>query len=297
MIPTETLPRVVDPPEGFLVTANQRTIGSSFPHVVTADWGGPDRANRIREMLGAAKAEGRKLDREAVEAIQMDIVSVPLRDFVALVQEWFPPDLAAAFKAWDGRATEGSREFLVARAIRRKFRENALAAWRVRGLPRWMDEEPWLELAAAPDDAFRHAGLGSKDAFMKRTVAETLAGLERRHGKDRSRWLWGEANRLAVHHPLGRVPGLAWLFDPPGAPQSGASSCVKASSPTYGQSMRFIFDWGAPAEATLVVQFGVSGHVSSAHRTDQLKAWLNGDPGGAATRLERPPVGEPLVFR
>lgn len=295
-VPTEKLPRVVDPLEGFIVTANQRTIGSSFPWVVTNDWAGPDRADRIRELISAAKAEGRKLDREAFEAIQMDTVSLPLREFLPLVREWLPSDIASGFAAWDGRAVEGSREFLLAWAIRRKFRENALAAWRVRGLSRFMDDEPWLELAAAQDDAFRHARLGPKDAFMKRAVAEALSDLERRYGKDRSRWRWGDANRLAVHHPLGHVPGLAWLFDPPGAPQSGSTRSVKASTPHYGQSMRFVFDWGDPAAATLVVPFGVSGHLSSAHRTDQLKAWLHGDPGGTTTRLERPPVGEPLVF-
>ncbi len=296
-VPTEQLPRVVDPPEGYLVTANQRTVGSSFPHVVATDWGGPDRASRIRELIAAAKAEGRKLDREAVEAIQMDTVSLPLRDFIPLVREWLPKELAAAFAAWDGRAAETSREFLVARAIRRTFRENALAAWRVRGLRRFMDEEPWLELAAAPDDAFRRAGLGPKDLFVKRAVAEALSGLERRYGKDRSRWQWAEINRLAVHHPLGRVPGLAWLLDPPGAPQSGSTTSVKASSPTYGQSMRFIVDWGDPSATTLVIPFGVSGHLWSAHRTDELKWWLHGDPGGAATRFARPPAGDPLVFR
>jgi Penicillin amidase len=36
--------------------------------------------------------------------------------------------------------------------------------------------------------------------------------------------------------------------------------------------MRFVFDWGDTASSSLVVPFGVSGHVSSAHRTDQLKA-------------------------
>ncbi|HEX7580345.1 MAG TPA: penicillin acylase family protein [Thermoanaerobaculia bacterium] len=296
-VPTESLPRLIDPPEGFIVTANQRTIGSSFPWVVTNDWASPERANRIRALIESAKGAGRKLDREAIEAIQMDVVSEPLRTFVALVAPWLPPDLAPSFAGWDGKADPASREFLVARAIRRKFRESALAAWKVRGFSRWADEEAWLELATAGDGAFRRTGLGPKDAFMRKAVSEALADIERRFGKDRSRWRWGNANRLAAHHPLGRIPGLSWLFDPPAEPQSGSSSCVKASSPAFGQSMRFVFDWGDPAAATLVVPFGVSGHLSSAHRTDQLKAWLHGDPGGAATRLTQPPVGQPLLFR
>jgi penicillin amidase len=297
LLPTERLPRVVDPPEGFIATANQRTIGTSFPVVVATDWGGPDRAARIRELIAAAKAAGRKLDRETVEAIQLDTVSLPLRAFMPLVRDALPADLAPAFASWDGRASEESREYLVARAVRRTFRENTLAAWHVRDFRRFMDEEPWLELAAAGDADFRRAGLGPKESFVKKAVADALAGLERRYGKDRAKWAWGGVNRLAVRHPLGRVPGLSWLFDPPSAPQAGSPTCVKASSPTYGQSMRFIVDWGDPSATTLVIPFGVSGHVGSPYRTDQLETWLHGDPGGKTTRLAREPLGQPLTFR
>ena len=296
-LPTSELPRVVDPPEGFIATANQRTIGTSFPLVVATDWGGPDRSTRIRELIESAKTEGRKLDREAMEAIQLDTVSLPLRAFMPLVRQWLPADLAPGFASWDGRASEESREYLIARAVRRAFRENALAAWHVRDFRRFMDEEPWLELAAADDDSFRRAGLGPKEAFVRKAVDDALRGLERRYGKDRSAWAWGEVNRLAVRHPLGRVPGLAWLFDPPSRRQSGSPTSVKASSPTYGQSLRFLVDWGDPSATTLVIPFGVSGHVWSPHRTDQLEAWLHGDPGGKATRLARPPAGAPLEFR
>ena len=295
--PTSKLPRLVDPPSGVIVTANQRTIGSSFPVVVSTDWASPERALRIRELIEKARAEGKKLDREAMEAIQLDVVSLPLRAFAPSFAKYLPPDLAGDLSGWDGRASKESRAFVVARAVRRKFRENALAAWKIRGLSRHMDEEPWLELAAATPDAFRRTGLGEKEAFLKRAVAEALAGLEERLGKDRASWRWGDANRLAARHPLGMVPGLSWLFDPPFLPQSGHGTCVKASSPTYGQSMRFLLDWGDPDAATLVVPFGTSGHVASSHRVDQLRYWLDGDPGGAATRLARPPATDPITFR
>jgi acyl-homoserine lactone acylase PvdQ len=84
------------------------------------------------------------------------------------------------------------------------------------------------------------------------------------------------------------VPGLSWLFDPPSFPQAGATGVVRVASPGFGQSMRFIVDWGAPDEATLVVPFGVSEHAGSRHRLDQLSFWRDGDPSGAATRLSRP---------
>jgi Penicillin amidase len=72
---------------------------------------------------------------------------------------------------------------------------------------------------------------------------------------------------------------------------------VRACSPAYGPSMRFVVDFGAPGNATLVVPFGVSAHVGSGHRVDQLRFWMNGDPGGAATRLDRPAEGAALELQ
>ena len=61
-VPMAELPRVVDPPEGFVVTANQRTIGTSFGHVVSADWGHPGRARRIRDLLLRSEGRGNEGD-------------------------------------------------------------------------------------------------------------------------------------------------------------------------------------------------------------------------------------------
>jgi penicillin amidase len=116
------------------------------------------------------------------------------------------------------------------------------------------------------------------------------ADLSARLGNDEARWQWGAANRLAVKHPLGRLPGLGWLFDPPSFSQSGAGGTPRVATPTYGQSMRFLVDWGTPVDATLVIPFGVSGHLGSPHRTDQTAAWREGDPSGARTRFGRPAV-------
>ena len=291
------LPRVVDPPSGYIVTANQRIIGNRWPHPVATDWPSPGRARRIRDLLEIAKRDGRKLDRAGIEAIQLDTHSDSMRLLSEPFLPFLPPDLAASLKSWNGNAASDSASYLVASALRRKLRERALTAWHVEKWNSTISEDLTTELARAAADAFPRAGLGSRDAFLRGTADAAIAELSNRFGKDRARWSWGEANRLQVRHPLGRIPGLGWLFNPPSIKQAGASAVVKASSPAYGQSMRFIVDWGASEAATLVVPFGVSGHVGSPHRFDQLPFWSAGDPSGEATRLARPAVGTPLEFR
>jgi penicillin amidase len=286
-VPQAEMPRVENPVEGFLATANQRVAGTSWPSVLGTDWPSPARARRIAALIETAVREGRKLDRAAVEAMQLDTASPVLAATMEALLPLLPPEWAARFRGWDGRADGASARFLVARAVRRKLGERVLAAWRVSpdvGLA----EYRVLDLARADDTAFRRAGLGAKAGFVDGVFGEALADLSARWGRDSSRFRWGEANRLAVRHPLGRVPGLSWLFDPPSFPQSGATGVVRVASGAFGQSMRFIVDWGAPGEATLVIPFGVSGHVGSPHRLDQLRSWRDGDPSGSATRLSQP---------
>jgi penicillin amidase len=291
------LPRVVDPPEGFVVTANQRTIGTSFGHVVSSDWGHPGRARRIRDLLREAKASGTKVTRRGAEVIQLDERSETMRRTAEALRPFLPGDLARLLDGWDGTADASSPRYLVARALRRAVRERALAAW---GAPpvRWhLEGDNWNDLLEAGDAAFRAAGLGGKESFLKGAADEALAALGKRYGADRSKWSWGEANRLSARHPLGYVPGLSWLFDPPRPYQSGAPGTPRAASPAFGQSLRWIFDWGEPEAATLVVPFGTSGHVGSPHRFDQLPSWRAGDPDGRATRLARPPAGAAVRLR
>ena len=297
LVPGSAMPRVVNPPSGLLVTANQRVVGTTFPHTVTTDWPSPVRARRIRDLLEEARRAGRKLDRAAMEAIQFDTVSEPLRVLAAAFAPALPPDLAAGFRGWDGRAAAGSRPFLVARTLRRQLELVVRRAWHVTGDPISIPEYRLVDIARASADAWWSSGLGEKDVVLAECAEAAVRELEMRFGTDASRWTWGEANRLAARHPLGRVFGLSWLFDPPRVIQSGATGTPRAAAPTFGQSMRFIVDWGEPEAATLVVPFGVSGHVGSPHRLDQLPYWLGGDATGAATRLERPATGERLVFR
>jgi penicillin amidase len=286
-VPQAEMPRVVNPEGGFLATANQRVAGTSWAHELGTDWPSPARARRIATLLEEAKRAGKKLDRAAVEAMQLDTAAPALAATMEALAPLLPAEWSARFRGWDGRAEAASSPFLVARVFRRKFGERALKAWRV--APEFgLAEYRALDLARADDAAFRGAGLGAKAAFVKGAWDDALADLQARNGRDAARWRWGDANRLAVRHPLGRVPGLSWLFDPPSFEQRGATGAVRVASPTFGQSMRFIFDWGAPDEATLVVPFGVSGHVGSPHRLDQLPFWRDGDPSGAATRLARP---------
>lgn len=76
----------------------------------------------------------------------------------------------------------------------------------------------------------------------------------------------------------------------------GSALSVRVTGPAFGQSMRLLVDWTDPDATSLVIPLGVSGHLGSPHRLDQLEDGLKGDPAGSRTRLHPSAVGKELIF-
>ncbi len=288
------MPRVLDPAKGYLVTANQRILGSGFPYPVATRWASPVRAKRIAELIEAAG----KLDHAGAERIQLDVVSLEHQEFMKLLAPLLEREVRDRFQNWDGAATSGSRLFLEADLLKQQFR--ALVFNRILRGTGWdadtfsSDTSDALlrEALKVDQEAWSRAGLGDK--------AEAVVETQRQARKlllDGPK-TWGERDRLDLQHPVGRAGGLlGWLFNPPHAAQGGANHTVRVTQPDFGQSMRLILDWGDPDGTTLVVPLGVSGHLGSSHRHDQLKDWLRGDPTGQRTRLRQTDSGPALLFQ
>ena len=224
--------------------------------------------------------------------MQLDTVAIVHREVVQRLLPLLRPEVARAFEAWDGRADAESRLFLAAEEIRQRAYlavvTAALQGATVRASElHWYNNDPTLLAAVrASPEAWRRAGLGERDAVLGAAVrGVSLDGT------------WGAKNRLDVQHPFGRNGGpLGWLFNPPAPPLSGCDRCVRVATPHFGQSMRFVVDFADPDATTLVLPFGVSGHLWSPQRTDQQRDWLAGDPDGLRTRLHAAAVGPPMVF-
>jgi len=104
-IPFDELPRAFNPPEGYIVTANNAVVGPDYPYFLAVDWSRGYRAQRIVDLITAKD----RLSLEDMQTIQAD--STPLH-----VQELLPYLLAlelederlgqaqAILREWDGEA-------------------------------------------------------------------------------------------------------------------------------------------------------------------------------------------------
>jgi penicillin amidase len=283
------MPRVLDPPTGRIVTANQRLTGTSGGLDWPSAWASPTRARRIVELVEG----GGKVDAHAARSMELDTVGLVHREVVERLRPLLEPELARAFENWDGRAEATSTLFRAAEELRRSS-YHAVVARVLEGSQVPADDLDWYNddatlLAAlrASPETWRRAGLGERDAALRPAVRGVhLAGPS-----------WGERNKLDLKHPFGRGGGLLGaLFNPPSPSLSGCSRCVRVATPHFGQSMRFVVDFSDPEATTLVLPLGVSGHLGSSHRQDELNDWLDGDLDGRHSHLHAPPVGTALVF-
>ncbi|WP_345282550.1 penicillin acylase family protein [Kitasatospora albolonga] len=84
-VPFKSLPYVLNPSEGYIVTANQAVVDQSYKPVLTTDWEYGTRAKEITDQITDRLKNGGKISPEDMKAIQLDNTSVMARTLVPLL--------------------------------------------------------------------------------------------------------------------------------------------------------------------------------------------------------------------
>ncbi len=292
----DNLPRVIDPPEGFLVSANDRRLGKSYPYVIGHQFGNGYRAYRITEQLKQKSQVGEL----AMFDLQLDTKS----DFYVFYQQLAldalaedvlanQPELVGIknyLLAWDGKADAGSFGFALLVEFRKQLIKSVFA--------------PFLSASREADKNFSYswtyidtplqALLSEKtpqtlpDAAHFRDWSDFILGqlkhsvqqLQDQHpGVALSELNWGRQNKVRHRHPFSQlVPLLSDLLDMPSEPLPGCAYCVRAAGPGFGASERLVVAPGHFDDAILHAPGGQSGQPLSPYYRDQQRYWLKGLP-------------------
>jgi penicillin amidase len=294
-IPFEELPHALNPPAGFVVTANNRTTGDGYPHFIAVDMADPYRAARITEVLAADP----EVTVDDVRALHADTLSMPgsrLAEHLAALE---PADARqeralAEVRSWDRRVEAGSSGaalyqvwfyFLWSQVFGDELGEDLIDDYRFLGIA----QAPFLVslMASADDPWFDDVTTGERegrDEILSRTLDQALDWLEGCCGDDPAGWRWGELHRVTfAHAPLGQsgIAPLEWLFNPESRPAHGDIFTVNEGTPdlldpfgmTFGVAQRFIADPADPSRSLAVNSTGQSGHALHPHRDDQIPLW------------------------
>ncbi len=278
---------VFDPPEGFLVTANNRLLSLEASRGVSRFWMLPDRAARIAEVLRASPVH----DEGSLAALQLDTRAAALEVYRDLLLSIVPEDdpdprFATArrlAREWNGHADADQSGYPILRAFRLQLRVVLLTPL-VAGAHEhdaefkftWpLAEEPVLRILEERPARVLPAGTGTWEEACRLALAGALAGIEISGRKIDEPW--GAHNRARLHHPVSRaIPAAGRWLDMPDDPLDGDMNVVRVARGRFGASMRMVVSPGHRADGIMTAPAGQSGHPFSKHYRSGHADWLAG---------------------
>lgn len=293
----EELPRVEDPHEGAIGSANTRIVEPDYPHHLTFDWEAPFRQQRIKALI----IDRSDHDLESMRSAQLDVLSLAAarlkllmiasaraagsadRSVLTHLENWnamFQADAAEPliFTAWLRETIKGIWSDDLGPAFNRYFDAHATALIRV--LEGRAHSRDWCDSQATPE-------IESCGKVVADALKTALADLQRRYGSDRSRWMWARAHFAnGEHRPFGHLPVLGSFFNVT-VPSPGGDYTLNRGKVDFGteppfanryaSSYRAIYDFGDLDRSLYIQSTGQSGNPFSPFYRAFAKRWAKGD--------------------
>jgi penicillin amidase len=296
-IPFDELPTVLNPPTGFVATANNKVVPDDYPYLLTHDWSASYRAQRISDLLAADDSVTME-DMRDIHAQTYSLPAEALRPYLLalepggdlerqaldLVRDWdlyLEVDRAGAsvYQAWYW--------FLVQNTLGDEMGDGLLEEYLGYGsahvplMAALMAEadSPWFDDVATTQ-------VETRDDIARQSLADAVAWLSERYGEKPEEWTWGRLHtKTFVHQPLGQcgIELLENLFNSKTIPARGGAFTVDAAGFSFnepfamggGVSQRTIADLSDLGNSRIIHTTGQSGHLFHPHREDFISMWQN----------------------
>jgi len=309
-IPYDELPRIFNPPSGYIVSANNDPTPPGYGHFISQDWAPLSRAQRIEALLTQRVEKHMAVSIDDMQAMQADQVSLPalaLRDrLLALVapHDARQREALQLLSAWRGEMAATSQGAgllnIWADHIRRKLFEERLE-------PRWTRREqaPFFDsligdlsvedLVGILDDSHnpwcanvQNQQVPECRALLEDALEDALAELRRLAGNEPGNWSWGRVHHAVFTHvPFSDTRILDRIYER--RTQTGGSpDTINVANATFrrgdaylqtlGAGFRQIMEVGQGTGAHWVMNStGQSGSVFSKHYDDMIEPFRRGE--------------------
>jgi len=296
-VPFKQMPTAYDPPEGYIVAANQAVTASSSPFLTT-EWDYGYRSERIRTLITATP----KVTPARMAQIQADTRNEFAPELVKALlavklNDPFTEEAQDLLRSWDFTQPSGRSPSGAAAAFYNSVWSNILTLtfggelgdMKPDGGGQWMQavsrllkapRDPWWDNNLTP------GVIEGRDEILRQSMVEARMDLTRRLGKNPGTWQWGRLHQLTLEHKVlgvASVPGpVRVIFNRGPWQMPGGSSIVNANGWKASQgyqvdwapSMRMVVNLGDLDASTWVNQSGNSGHPYDANYVDQADAWV-----------------------
>jgi penicillin G amidase len=301
LVPFDELPHTFNPEEGFVCSANNKTVDEQWPHYISMWFDQPWRYNRITQLIQNKD----NLSVEDMKHIQTDQVSL-------LAKKAVPAIISALKKYDDAGKTEKEvlsllqnrdyqyhqkavcplvfdklfiqilkntvhdelgedpgKEFLDNKTITRSLFTDIISS----------QSSPWLDNINTGD---------IKETFediVIESYRQVIDDLTREYGGNPGQWTWGKAHTLELSHPLSASAMLEMAFDLNRGPYPCGGSfhtvcpwsypLPKAFHADHGASHRHVYSAGNWDSSFTVIPTGNSGIPASKFYCNQTDMYIN----------------------
>jgi len=285
-------PRIENPAEGRLWTANNRTVDGDA--LALLGDGGHDLGARAQQIRDDLRSHGRFAPADLLD-IQLDNRAVLLTRWQQLLQQTLADSHDPALRQlrqlsanWQGHAAIDSVDYRLVRAFRSQVSDAALAPFVAQVKHRygdfsWPSENSaeaavWALIQAQPaqllDPKYHdwHALLVDAAKQVANDLGQQPGGLAARS--------WGERNRSQINHPLSAAlpHWLGRLIDMPEQPLPGDNNMPRVAAPDFGASERLDVAPGHEAQGILEMPGGQSDNPLSPYFGAGHDDWVKGRP-------------------
>jgi penicillin amidase len=298
-IPFEELPSSFNPPEGYIVTANNAVVDGKYKYNLGKDW---DYGYRAREIVNRITAK-EKLSVEDMRNIQFDSYSGTAQDLLPQLKSLQPnfgadATAQAAWQkmiAWDGKSVRDSVGATIFETFWNKLAHQifdddlgADLAKRVIGMgtANRTAVRNMIGNTSAKwwDDITTQGKTETRDDIVVRAMQATATQLKDKLGADVNAWTWGKLHTATFKNQSLGSSGIApieQLLNRGPYAADGATAAVNAVS--HGESMivssvpslRIVMDVSDWRNSKMIHTTGQSGHTMNAHYDDMIDSWLN----------------------
>jgi penicillin amidase len=298
-VPFSRMPTAYDPPEGFIVAANQAVTASKTPFL-TSEWDYGFRSQRIRDLITATP----KVTPARMSQIQADTTNafapVLVKSLLAvdLGKDPFTEDGQELLRTWNYTQPSGKSPSAAAAAFYNAVWSNTLRLtfndelgdMKADGGSQWM--QALSGLLAKPRDAWWDNKLTpgvteGRDEILRQAMVAARRELTTKLGKTPVTWQWGRLHQLTLESKILGGDTVAApvraIFNRGPWQMPGGSAIVNANGwnaakgyqVNWAPSMRMVVNLGALDQSRWVNQTGNSGHPYDDHYVDQTDAWVN----------------------
>jgi penicillin G amidase len=298
-VPFEEMPQTLNPPEGYIATANNKIASQGYPYYLSNFWEPGWRITRITEVLRSQP----RWSVEDMERLQQDVVSPHAREIVPIILKAYDslrvlsPDVQTTltyFRNWNYEmkpndvATTLFQAFVV-RMVRNTFEDemgpsllgmyDTLSAVPLSAITKLMKKgsSAWFDNVKTPQ-------IETMGDIIRQSLSDALHDLGSTYGGEIKEWRWGTVHQVEFPHVFSSNAMLRPIFTVGPFPVGGSHSTVNVGSFRLGQpfanhlgpSTRQIYDLADPGNTRSVTPPGQSGQVFQRHYDDQIQLWLNG---------------------